>query len=146
MTKYAEVSEQDYWAASDAILMLGNVDMFYYPDLTYSYDLYGYVISKVQKRLAYIKDCLTEPAEVTPILDQMMDLCGEFQGALMLAPRHWRRSKEVAKAAELATMFIDKMSEPITKLVKTYNVQPYSRFFTEMMVRDNGTIAPVNVV
>lgn len=135
--RYGEESEQDWAAAFDAILMLGNVDLFYYPDRSYSYDLYHYVVTDIRWRLGYIRCCLTEKAEVTATLDQMLDMCEDFHTALYDARYSHQKMVKLSESElrKLATVFLDEMSKPITKLVKTYDIHPPNQYFTEMMVR-----------
>lgn len=135
----SERSEQDWFAAHDTILMLGNVDMFYVPDLVYSDDLYQYVVTKVRRRLHYYMGKLDKDSAIVPILDQMLGLCTSFQAALHYARFPDPQGDEVEPSqrdvTRLATAFLDKMCEPITKLVKDYDLYVYNRYLAEMMVR-----------
>lgn len=145
----SEQSERDWSAAHGTILMLGNVDMFYCPDLVYTDDLYQYVITKVRRRLHYYMGKLDKDSAVAPILDQMLGLCTNFQAALHNARFPDPQADEVEpsqrEVTELATAFLDKMSAPITRLVKDYNLYVHNRCLAEMMVRPDHNSIPTPV-
>ena len=143
MTKgCSEQSEQDWVAAFDTILMLGNVDMFYCPDLIYSDDLYNYVVTKVRRRIHYIKSRLDERSKVNATLDIMLEMCVNFQASLYNARYPESQGEEIEPSEyeldELAAAFRKKMTRPITELVEAYELHPNNRYFTELMVRPTG--------
>lgn len=132
---YAEKTEQDWCAASDTILMLGNVDMFYCPDLLHPEEIYQYVITKVRRRLHHIMGQLDEDAKVAPVLDAMLGMCTNFQAALAAASQDGAVALSERELAALAGEFISKMRGPVTKLVRDYDLYVQNRYLAEMIVQ-----------
>ncbi|HUB93956.1 MAG TPA: hypothetical protein VMB52_05640 [Verrucomicrobiae bacterium] len=135
-----ELPEQDWRAAFDTLLMLGNVDLFYYPGLIYSdTSLYDYAVTKVRRRLYHIKSELDEHSKVNPVLDMMLETCTNFQATLYTARNPDPQSDEIelseSELSKLSTQFLNKMSGPITWLVETYELHPPNQYLTELMVR-----------